>query len=71
MTFKNSATLRRKTLHDQLVAKVADDPSKLTKKTNCDTKIEEIEGNSSDHDQYVTTPEFNKFSNTIFDEKWK
>ena len=30
-----------------------------------------FEGNCPDHDEYVTTLEFNKFFSTIFDEKWK
>ena len=40
------------------------DASNLVKKTNCDTKLSELENKLSDHncDKYITTPEFNKLT---------
>ena len=45
------------------------DVSSLVKKTEYDTRINEIEKNVSDHnhDKYITTPEFNKFTPEAFD----
>ena len=39
------------------------------KKTDYDTKISEIEKNVNDHnhDKYITTPEFNTLSASVFD----
>ena len=44
------------------------DVSNLVKKTNCNTKISEIENNVSnhDHDEYITTSEFNKLTKENF-----
>ena len=43
--------------------------SSLVKKTDYDTKITEIEKKltNHNHDKYITTPEFNKFSAEVFD----
>ena len=43
--------------------------SNLVKKTDYDTKITEIEKKLTDHnhDKYITTPEFNKFTAEIFE----
>ena len=43
------------------------------KKTDYNTKINEIEKKVSDHnhDKYITTPELNKFSKEVFDERVK
>ena len=40
-----------------------------SKKTDYNTKINEIEKKITDHncDKYITIPEFNKFTNRIFD----
>ena len=38
------------------------DVSNLVRKTDYDTKISEIEKKVTDHDQYITTPEFNKLT---------
>ena len=45
------------------------DISSLVKKTNYDTKFIEIETKLTDHDhdKYIITPEFNKFSAEVFD----
>ena len=42
--------------------------SNLVKKTNCDTKISELEKKLTDHnhDQYITTPEFNSLAASVF-----
>ena len=42
--------------------------SNLVKKTDYDTKISEIEKKvaNHNHDKYITTPEFNKFTAEIF-----
>ena len=47
--------------------------SNLVKKTNYNTKINEIEKKTIDHnhDKYITTPEFNKFTAEIFDLRLK
>ena len=34
------------------------------------TKIKEIEDKIPDHDKYINTNEFNKFSGAIFDERF-
>ena len=43
------------------------------KTTNYNTKITEIEKKSTDHNhnKYITTPEFNKFTAEVFDERLK
>ena len=43
--------------------------SNLVKKTDYNTKINEIEKKLTDHnhDKYITTPEFNKFTAEVFD----
>ena len=48
------------------------DVSSLEKKTDYDAKISEIE-RKTDHNngEYITTPEFNKLSADIFDERLK
>ena len=48
-------------------------PSHLVKKTDYNTKINEIEKKTIDHnhDKYITTPEFNKFTAEIFDLRLK
>ena len=45
--------------------------STLVKKTVYDTKISKIEKKVADHklDEYITTPEFYKFSAEVFDER--
>ena len=45
--------------------------SELVKKTNCNKKIKEIEDKIPDHDEFITTPEFGKFSGKKTDEKIK
>ena len=42
--------------------------SSLVKKTNCDTKISELEKKLTDHnhDKYITTPEFNTLAASAF-----
>ena len=42
--------------------------SNLVKKTDCNTKINETEKKNTDHnhDNYITTPEFNTFTGEIF-----
>ena len=42
--------------------------SNLVKKTLCNTKITETERkiNDHNHDKYITTPEFTKFTTEIF-----
>ena len=42
--------------------------SNLVKKTLCNTKITETETkiNDHNHDKYITTPEFTKFTTEIF-----
>ena len=47
--------------------------SSLVKKTDCNTKISEIEGKlgNHNHDKYITTPEFNMFSKEVFDARLK
>ena len=42
--------------------------SNLVKKTNCNTKISELEKKLTDHnhDQYITTPEFNSLAASVF-----
>ena len=42
--------------------------SNLVKKTLCNTKITETERkiNDHNHDKYITTPEFTKFTTDIF-----
>ena len=47
------------------------DVSKSVKKTGYNTKIEEIEKKISNHDKYITTTSFNKFSGVILDEGLK
>ena len=44
------------------------DVSNLVKKADYNTKINEIEKKATDHnhDKYITTPEFNKFTAEIF-----
>ena len=44
------------------------DVSNLVRKTDYDTKISETEKKLTDHnhDKYITTPEFNKFTAEIF-----
>ena len=44
------------------------DVSNLDKKTDCNTKLKEIEKKVThhNHDKYITTPEFNKFTAEIF-----
>ena len=41
------------------------------KKTNCNKKIKEIEDKIPDHDEFITTPQFGKFSGKKTDEKIK
>ena len=56
----------KKTVNDPLVTKVnAIDSNKLIRKTDCNTKIKELEY------KYITTPEFNKFSGEMIDGKLK
>ena len=45
------------------------DVSSLVKKTDYDANVTEIENKLSNHnhDKYITTPEFNKFSAEVFD----
>ena len=47
------------------------DVSILVKKTDCDTKISDIEKKISDHDhdKYITTPEFNTMAANVFNAK--
>ena len=42
--------------------------SNLVNKTNCNTKITEIENklNDHNHDKYITTPEFNTLAADVF-----
>ena len=42
--------------------------SSLVKKTDCDTKITDIEKKLTDHnhDKYITTPEFNTLAADVF-----
>ena len=60
--------LLKKTEYNELVKNVNDisttDNSNLVKKTDCNTKINEIENkvNYHDHDKYITTHEFNKLT---------
>ena len=42
------------------------DPSKLIKKSDCDTKIKDIVDEIRNHDDYITNPDFNKFSGKIY-----
>ena len=44
------------------------DVSSLVQKTDYDTKISEVEKKFTDHnhDKYITTPEFNKFTAEMF-----
>ena len=44
------------------------DVSDLVKKTDCNTKISEIENkvNDHNHDKYITTPEFNTIAADVF-----
>ena len=37
--------------------------------TVLNTKIKEVKNKMSDHAKYITTPDFNKFSGSIFDAK--
>ena len=41
----------------------------LVKKADYDTKIKGIDGETPNHDKYITTGDFNKFSRAIFDGK--
>ena len=45
------------------------DVSSWVKKTNYDTKINELEKRLTDHnyDKYITTPEFNTMAASVFD----
>ena len=45
----------------------------MVKKTDYNTRINEIEKKTTDHnhDKYITTPEFNKFTTEIFDSRLK
>ena len=45
----------------------------LVKKINFNTKINELENKTTDHnyDKYITNPEFNKFTEEIFDLRLK
>ena len=45
------------------------DVSSWVKKTNYDTKINELEKKLTDHnhDKYITTPEFNTMAASVFD----
>ena len=58
----------KKTEYDELVYKVTaiqfTDPSDLVKKTDYNTKINEIKNKITDHnhDKYITTQEFNKLT---------
>ena len=65
----------KKTLYDELVKKVnaiqTIDTSDLVKKTDYDTKLEETKRKIPNHDKYITTNDFNKFSGTIFGERLK
>ena len=47
--------------------------SNLVNKTDYNTKVTEIENklNNHNHDEYITTPEFNKFSKEVFDGRLK
>ena len=48
--------------------------SNLVKKTDYNTKISEIENKITtdhDHDKYITTQEFNKFTSEIFTVRFK
>ena len=54
----------KEVVYDELVKKVNDtqinDTSNLVKKSDYITKIDEFEKAIPDHDQYITTQEFNK-----------
>ena len=45
----------------------------LKKKTDYNAKITEVEKKLTDHNhaKYITTPEFNKFTKEVFDERLK
>ena len=47
------------------------DISSLVKKTDCNTKVTEIENkpNNHNHDKYITTPEFNTLAADVFNAK--
>ena len=47
------------------------DVSSLVKKTNCDTKIGELEKELTDHDheKYISTPKFNTLAASVFNAK--
>ena len=47
------------------------DVSSLVKKTNCDTKISELEKELTDHDheKYISTPKFNTLAAIVFNAK--
>ena len=62
-----------KAVYDHLVTTVnAINTSELVLKTDCNTKIKEIEAKiPPDHDKYITTPEFNKLTKENFDERLK
>ena len=47
------------------------DVSSLVKKTNCDTKISELEKELTDHDheKYISTPKFNTLAASVFNAK--
>ena len=65
----------KKTLYDELVKKVnaiqTIATSDLVKKTDYDTTLEETKRKIPNHDKYITTNDFNKFSGAIFDERLK
>ena len=65
----------KKTEYNELVKKVnsTTDTSNLVQKTEYNTKISEIENkiNDHDHDEYITTQEFNKLTSDNFTARLK
>ena len=61
------SSLARKTALTAAENKIPD-PSSLVKKTDYDTRISELEKKLTDHnhDQYITTPEFNALAASVF-----
>ena len=73
MQYKND--VHKKIAYYELVKKVnaiqSTCVSKLVKKADCDTKIVEIEKKILDHDNYITTEDFNKLTYKNFGERLK
>ena len=55
----------------EILIKKIPDISGFVTTTVLNTKIAEVENEMPDHAKYVTTPEFNKFSGSIFNTKSK